>query len=172
MKHQCSSLILLVTAVCFLAAVEHPWTQSAQGVDARQSEVTLTQLFQPTYPALAWQARIQGDVEVTVSVRQDGSVESAVVASGHPMLASTALENAQKSRFGCRGCMESVTSYTLVYSFRLATDEKEANQVIQSENHVTVYSPEPPLVSGGGFIMPIAVRSPKCLYLWRCGRRY
>jgi len=172
MKHRCSSPILVVAAaVCLFAAVERVSAQSAQGPDAPGSGASLTLLAQPTYPPLAQQARIQGDVEVTVGVRRDGSVESVAIRSGHNLLAPTALESAQKSRFECRGCVEAVTSCSLVYSFRLATDEREANHVIQSENYVTVFSPEPPLAIFDDFGVRVRVRSVKCLYLWKCSNR-
>jgi protein TonB len=42
--------------------------------------------FNPTYPPLARQAGISGDVELKLEIRKDGSVQSATVVSGHPML--------------------------------------------------------------------------------------
>src|SRR5712692_11252304 len=68
-------------------------------------------LSDPTYPRLAQQARITGDVDLMLTIQRDGSVESAVVVSGHPMLQQAALESAQRSQFECKGCGEAVTSY-------------------------------------------------------------
>ncbi|MGA9964281.1 MAG: energy transducer TonB [Terriglobales bacterium] len=174
------SLILAVGAVSFFTFVECASAQSSQSSGAAQSGVVvLTKLAQPRYPPLARQARIQGDVEVTVGVRQDGSVESAVIASGHAMLREAALESAQNSQFECRGCGEAVTSYSLVYSFQLATErtaglphddgDPQPIHVFQSQNHVTVVA-EPTVAIFD--VWPVRVRSAKCLYLWRCGLRY
>ena len=78
--------------------------------------MVLTKLFPPSYPPLAKQAWIAGDVMVAVRVRPDGSVESASVVSGHAMLGPAAAQSARKSEFECRGCRE-VTPYSLVYTF-------------------------------------------------------
>jgi TonB family protein len=173
MKCGLIALILAVGAASLFTFVEFASAQSAQGSDAAQSGVVvLTKLSQPRYPPLARQARIEGDVVVTVSVRQDGSVESALTASGHAMLKEAALESAQTSQYECRECSEAVMSYSLVYTFLLATEL--ANQtpqvsVTQSQNHVTVVA-EPAFVTLDN-IAHLRVRSAKCLYLWKCGIR-
>ena len=170
MKCRFISLILAIAAVPF---VEFTCAQSAaQSPDAAQSGVVLTKLVQLRYPPLARQARIQGDVEITVGIRRDGSVESAVIASGHPMLKEAALESARNSQYECRGCSEAITSSSLVYSFQLdfpsTGDQPQAALVTQSGNHVTVGA-EPMTISGGSGGPPFRVRSAKCLYLWKCG---
>lgn len=53
----------------------------------------------PTYPPLAKQIRLQGDVSVEVIIAPDGRVESARVVSGHPMFAPFAKEAALGWRF-------------------------------------------------------------------------
>jgi TonB family protein len=169
MKHRYSSLILMA-AVCFLACVGHSAAQSAPTPDATPNGVVLTKLSPLIYPRLAQQARIQGDVEVTVSIRQDGSVESSVVARGHPILAPAALESAQKSHFECRGCSEAATSYSMVYTFRLAAEkEDQSDHVIRSGNHVTVVGGLPSFTCV--LDSNLRVRAAKCLYLWKCGSR-
>jgi protein TonB len=47
---------------------------------------------EPTYPALARQAGISGDVSLEVTIGKDGIVESAKPLSGHPILVSAARE--------------------------------------------------------------------------------
>ena len=84
-----------------------------------QTGVVLTKVANLTYPPLARQTRITGDVEVLLGIRPDGSVESAVVVSGHPLLQQVALDSARLSQFECRGCMKPVTSITIFYSFEL-----------------------------------------------------
>lgn len=54
----------------------------------------------PGYPELAKKIRLQGDVSVEVIVSPDGRVESARAVSGHPMLASAAVDAARRWRFG------------------------------------------------------------------------
>lgn len=132
-------------------------------------------LFNPTYPPLARQARISGDVEVEVEIRKDGSVESAVVVSGHPMLTKTAFNSANRSKFECRGCEDEVTPYSLIYSVDFVASpgwpcpEASGAHVTQSQNRITV-SAEPALVHP--YFAYTTARSAKCLYLWACGRRW
>jgi protein TonB len=54
----------------------------------------------PTYPQLARQIHLQGEVSVEVMISPDGRVESARVVCGHPMLAQCAREAAMGWRFG------------------------------------------------------------------------
>lgn len=53
----------------------------------------------PTYPPLAVQTRLQGEVSVEVIISPDGRVESARVISGHPMFAQCARDAALCWRF-------------------------------------------------------------------------
>jgi TonB family protein len=108
----------------------------------------LSKLVPPVYPPLARMARITGDVKVHVLIRKDGSVESAEVISGHPILKQAALESAQKSEFECRDCNDLGISSSLTYTFRL-WDHGGCGDVVG--------------------VQP--ARSPKCLYLWKCGVR-
>ena len=116
-----------MVAVCAVAALygELPAiaqgtpAQSAVSADAQQTGVVLVKLSPPVYPPLARQARIMGDVEIQLSIRKDGSVESAALLSGHPMLAPGALASAKQSQFECKDCSDEVTSYTLTYAFHI-----------------------------------------------------
>jgi hypothetical protein len=120
-------------------------------------------------------ANISGDVELKLGLRKDGTIESLVVVSGHPMLVEAALSSARRSRFECRGCEDEVTSYVLTYSFRfLATNgwpcpENAAPIVTHSENRITVTT-EPALIHPD--FAYVKTRSAKCLYLWACGRQW
>jgi protein TonB len=53
----------------------------------------------PDYPTLARNAHIQGDVVIDITISEDGSVISAKVVSGHPLLAQSALNAARQWRF-------------------------------------------------------------------------
>jgi hypothetical protein len=62
---------------------------------------------------------VRGDVVVNVVVRPDGSVASAAVDSGEPLLRDVALRAAQQAQYECRGCTEVGTPYSLVFTFRI-----------------------------------------------------
>lgn len=167
--------------VCFLAVVGSTGAQGTTSGTTQETGVVLTKLSPPVYPPLARQARIVGDVKILIGIRQDGSVESAEVFSGHAMLQQAALDSARKSTFECRGCGEAVTSYLLAYTFEISGGcrfgpyceslEPHAPQVTQSDGKITL-TVEPacecdPAVT----IVRVRVRAAKCLYLWKCGLR-
>jgi periplasmic protein TonB len=52
----------------------------------------LTHRVEPSYPALARQARIQGVVVLTAIIDKNGSIQNLQLVSGHPMLAPAAIE--------------------------------------------------------------------------------
>ncbi len=170
----------LQTIALIAALVSAAGTLSAQNPpnpDVNQASVILTELFPPAYPPLARQTRITGDVQVALKIRQDGSVDSLEVVSGHPLLAQAALDSAKQSHFRCTDCRESLTSYRLVYTFQFFDTEHccSANQAdlpkpSQSENHITVFARLTCLCDPAG--TTIKVRSIKCLYLWHCSVRY
>lgn len=62
-------------------------------------EGSLLRRVQPTYPALARQARIQGPVELQAIISKTGTIENLVVVRGHPMLAAAALEAVRQWRY-------------------------------------------------------------------------
>jgi TonB family protein len=166
-------------------AVVESLAQSAVSPETPQNGVVLTKLSQPIYPPLARQTRITGDVDLMLKVRLDGSVESAIVVRGHPLLQQAALDSAQNSEFECRMCDEAATSVRLVYTFQLVgaescctlTESKSKNdqadqpipRVIQSQNHVTVVDQPACICDPAPDVR--RVRSSKCLYLWKCGAR-
>jgi protein TonB len=54
---------------------------------------------QPTYPALARQARIQGAVQLQAEISKDGSIQNLRLISGHPMLAPAAIEAVKQWKY-------------------------------------------------------------------------
>ena len=122
----------------------------AQQVPSAPQEplVKITKLSPPVYPPLTREAHIAGDVVVRLLIGQDGAVKNAEVVSGHPMLKQAALESARKSQFECLACAASGSSYFLTYTFGFYTD-----------------------VGCGAHPETLPVRSSKCFYLWKCGRR-
>jgi protein TonB len=82
--NQTSSLI----AAPKLVAVQPKRIRVSQGV----TRGLLLQRIEPTYPSLARQARIQGDVVLTAIVSKQGDITELELVSGHPMLAPAAIE--------------------------------------------------------------------------------
>jgi TonB family protein len=140
---------LFLALLVLVAAPTHVPAQAAESPNPVADKVVLGKLFDPIYPRLALQARINGDVDVTVAIRRDGSVESARLVNGHPMLAEAALDSARRSTFECRGCTEAVTPYALKYKFQIVSrgqakdcdsynDPQPEPGIDQGRNEVTV----------------------------------
>ena len=53
----------------------------------------------PSYPALARQARIQGTVVLQAQISKDGNIENLQLVSGHPMLAPAAIEAVKQWKY-------------------------------------------------------------------------
>jgi hypothetical protein len=163
---------LLLSALCLAAmfVVENASAQSTAGPEVPQSGVVLTELFTPVYTPLARQAGIFGDVRVQLGIRQDGSVESATLVSGHPILAPAAMDSARQSKFECNGCSVAIASYELIYTFEFSGHECWAQSranVTQSQNRITISDIQPSLCDPSS--EAIKKRKAKCLYLWKCG---
>jgi TonB family protein len=118
-------LLLIAVGACSLAHAQTVVAQAAVPYDVLRFDVVLNNVYPPVYPPLARQARIMGDVKILVGVRQDGSVASAEVVSGHPMLTQAALDSAQKSTFLCRECKGAVTMFAVTYTFGTRIDSAE-----------------------------------------------
>lgn len=67
----------------------------SQGV----SQGLLEKQVKPTYPPLARQARVQGQVVLQAVIGKDGRVQNLQVVSGHPMLASAALDAVKQWKY-------------------------------------------------------------------------
>jgi TonB family protein len=172
MKHHLAPLMLIVA----VATVEHGLAQSVQSPDATPNGAVLTKLSDPTYPPLARQARITGDVDLMLTIRQDGSVESAVLVSGHPMLTQAVLDSARRSQFECSRCAEGGYRYPLKYKFGIISQgypkdcdmEKDPPAAVDSTRHEISVSSWAMMICDPSTTI-IRARSAKCLYLWRCG---
>lgn len=147
---------------------------SLWGQDRPQPEVILTKLTAPVYPPLARMASIVGEVRVEVKVRQDGSVASADVISGHPMMKQAALDSAQSSTFECHDCVQPLTTLLLTYDFERKDDGdccnglSRAPEVTHTGTNISVVAPAICLCDPSATVTR-RVRSPKCLWLWKCG---
>jgi periplasmic protein TonB len=67
----------------------------SQGV----SKGLLISRVEPTYPPLARQARIQGNVVLTAVIDKDGTIQNLQVVSGHPMLTPAAIDAVKQWRY-------------------------------------------------------------------------
>jgi TonB family protein len=161
-------------ALCF-GTLCAAFAQTGPSVGTAKNDVVVVSLLRPFYPPLARQAAITGDVVLKLEVLRDGSLRSAVVVSGHPMLTGAALKSAQQSRYECRRCEDEVATQSFTYSFQLVASpgwpcpEDRGVRVAQSGNRVTVTA-EPAMVDP--YFSSVKVRSAKCLYLWRCGSQW
>jgi TonB family protein len=167
-------LILSLGILARTAALQSMLAQQTAPTDL-QNTVSITKLAEPSYPPLALQGRIQGEVQIAVSVRKDGTLQSATVKSGHPILGRAALQSAKNSEYDCRSCSKAITSYSLVYTFKfedLIRGQARALPVTHVGNHITVIGESPTItITISDPSSTFRKRSPKCLYLWKCGRR-
>jgi TonB family protein len=155
---------------------------SARAEAAPHGKASLSKLSPPAYPPMARIARVLGQVEIAVKIREDGTVDSAtVVMSASPLLNEAALSSARQSQFDCAHCDQATPPYVLTYNFEIATRDptKDCNeaeptpppaQVDASKHQVTVSTL--PMFTCDPSAEFIKVRSAKCLYLWKCSVRY
>ena len=66
---------------------------------SHMSEGDLVRKVLPTYPPLARSARIQGTVVLQAMIGQQGTIEDLRLVSGHPMLATAAIEAVRQWRY-------------------------------------------------------------------------
>ena len=76
-----------LAAVPKLAAVQPKRIRVALGV----TRGLLIRIIEPTYPLLARQARVQGEVVLKAIVTREGDIKELELISGHPMLAPAAI---------------------------------------------------------------------------------
>jgi TonB family protein len=167
-------LTLAAVAVLHLVALGDVLAQAPTPLETSKSEVVLTKLSPVVFPPLARMANIVGDVRVQVGIRKDGTIASAELVSGHPMLKQAALESAQQSQFECRGCSEAVTPYLLTYTFEIKDDgsccdaQSRVPEVTQRQAHINIVSAQI-CICDPAFTVTKKIRSAKCFYLWKCG---
>jgi hypothetical protein len=175
-------LFALTSSLVLALLIEGAHSQSVSRTDAPQPEVTISKLSPPVYPRSAHVAHIVGDVDLSLRVRRDGVVDSVLPIGGHVLLQQAAVESARQSRFECVNCGDGAASYTIRYQFRIAPRDPEkacaANETSPppaeldlSRHQVTVFAWQIWTCDPVAATTYVRARSPKCLYLWRCGRR-
>ena len=184
-----AAIALLIIAIAALA----PAQVNSSGADSA-SQVVFKKLVFPVISnlmiatATAGRPADAGDVVLQVSVHPDGSVESVTLVSGDRWLTQAAIESARQSQFECHGCKEPVEK-SLTYSFKLSP--VQAGPCCCTSGHPDSQIPAPEVSEANGHVTFIAspicvcpdactqawaashsrVRSPQCLYLWKCGKR-
>ena len=68
-------------------------------VNATEANAHLLQRVEPTIPSLAKTMRIGGTVKLQITISTSGDVVTVKIVSGHPMLASSAIEAAKKWKY-------------------------------------------------------------------------
>src|SRR6266566_4963426 len=86
--------IISSTPVAVPKAATPTRVRVSQGV----TQGLLIRKVQPTYPPLARQARIQGQVLLQAEISKDGTIQNLRLISGHPMLTSAAIEAVKQWR--------------------------------------------------------------------------
>ena len=85
---------ICVSAILFTS----PPSLSAQQ-DQSQSQRKMVTRITPNYPALARSMNISGTVKVEAVVGADGTVKSASLTGGHPLLGQAAVDAIRKSKW-------------------------------------------------------------------------
>lgn len=155
---------------------------SAQPAPKGNSDVRPSKMVIPNYPRIARIAGIQGDMDLTLLIGQEGQVISVAIDRGPALLElrRAVLEAARQSRFDCKNCDQEPQSYSMRYHFETKAIDPEkycrtygqldppAVEIDIAQARVSIYAWQEwtcdPRVEIRKF------RSPKCLYLWNCGR--
>ena len=188
-------VVLALLGVIALVLLPRRLTAQVQTQDGEvKPEVVLGKLFPPVYPPLARQALVFGDVHLRVTIHSDGGVDSVSAIDGPQLLVQAALDSARQSQFECKGCGGSSLSRSFTYSFRLPPEGQQnvdpcccshepgspgskaaGTTVSQSDERITVTAPLvrtcPDVCEMRWAEQHSHFRSPKCLYLWKCGHR-
>jgi len=110
------------------------------GASARQSPEVLPKVVQhtePTYPPLARQTRIQGEVRVKVTT--DGeSMRDAEAETGHPLLRKAAEDNARTWKF----VRHSPGTFHVTFRYKLLSDNADV-KFLESPAIVEIEAPPP-----------------------------
>ena len=89
-----------VVAVALVVAIAASGLRaSAQSTSTSEAKRQAKRLLTPQYPELAKRLNLSGTVRIEVTIAPDGTVKRTRVLGGHPLLAASAEEAAQKSTF-------------------------------------------------------------------------
>jgi hypothetical protein len=130
---------------------------------------------------------VSGRVNLALSIKRDGTVETTNVIDGPAMLRQAAIDSARQSQFECATCFQAFEQLLITYEVKLegAVDCSENvpeshaltpaiasyPQIVQEEHTVTIIDQTRVLCDPAATISRVQIRSARCLYLWRCGWR-
>ena len=90
----------LMVAMAFVLAIAASGPRAgAQSTSPSEAKRQAKRLLSPQYPELAKKLNLSGTVRIEVTIGPDGTVKHTRVLGGHPLLAASAEEAAQKSTF-------------------------------------------------------------------------
>ena len=148
---------------------------SAQNLASGPSVKVIT-LEPPVYPSMAIAGHLSGEVDLEITLLENGVPGSVHVVSGPQMLRQAAADSAKRSKFASPVGGHPDESYPLVYKF-LLDDTRGCNQerdpsyprVKSESNTITIFDQPVPMCDPTA--ERVRVRSWKCLYLWKCRLR-
>jgi hypothetical protein len=157
--------------------------QNLAPAGASKIELVVRKLPPAYFPPIALAAHVFGDVELTVAIRTDGTIDSVEVVSGPPMLRQAAIDSAKQTQFVCADCKQSTTSFRVLYRYQLGptiycTDTTSNTGFVQggtyprisaSMNTITITGQ--PIGTCDWAIDRSRIRSVRCFFLWKCGWR-
>ena len=166
-----------VTVVAAPVLITH--SPSRPTTAAAQPDVAIVPIAwpKPVYPQIAQSARVEGEVEVAVDLRPDGSVVVVEVVRSVPLLDQAVTDAARRARFECRGCVDAVNRYSLYVTFKLTgrpdtpVDAVPPLVVSPTQGWVTVVQVPPTVEANDWSVVDRRRRGLKCLFLWRCEAR-
>jgi TonB family protein len=162
-------------AVCAISLASLAQTPNSEG--ASQPRLIIARLPHASYPPIALAARVSGNVTLSLTLRHDGSVKSATVTDGPPMLRDAALALVHQTAFQCDGCTNAMTNFhfkvrfefaKLANSLQCGESDPSYPRIARSGDSMTITDRPMGVCADPGTIEPVRVRSIKCLFLWKC----
>jgi TonB family protein len=140
MRKRVVALTALLFQLLSFAAFASAQAESAQtNAASTPAHIQLLQRVPPTYPPVARQARIQGPVVLDVVIGTDGSVSSATVVSGHPLLVQSALDAVKQWKYEPYvldgRAVEVRTQITVQFALQTNGEPNTAERAAQSEGN-------------------------------------
>ena len=185
-----STAVLTATiALCSWAIPQSAPATAKAGDSNSAPQVVFRKLVHPVIESGMIALSGGGDVVLKISVRPDGTIAFVTTVSGNSSLAEAAMESARHSEIECPGC-HGLTEKFLTYSFRISpvragpccctsghpdSQLPTTQEFSEVNGHITIIAPPicvcPDSCSLAWAEAHSKFRSPKCLYLWKCGKR-
>ncbi len=88
--------VWLALALCAAAALPADTVKRISGEQAMSAAISKPN---PQYPEVAKQMKVEGSVELKVTIGEDGAVQEAVAVTGNPLLSRAAIDGVKKWKF-------------------------------------------------------------------------